>query len=230
MRVISIPNNLLKADCQRGAILVQVGYSVYGGLVECGGRVVSHLAGRYGAGQKMDKIVELVKQDPIRIEALNCVSELSLPQCYIAAGFVRNLVWDSLHSFNESTPLNDVDVIYFDPSESNSNSYLVYEARLKARMSQLNWQVRNQALMHERNGDAPYQSSVDAMSYWPEKETAVAIRQIGLNQYECVAAFGFESLFSYQVTYNPKRLRETFENRVNSKGWLVRWPLLRVAP
>ncbi|CAH6924415.1 hypothetical protein VCHA28FP16_390001 [Vibrio chagasii] len=32
--------------CQRGAFLVQVGYSVYGGLVECGGRVVSHLAGR----------------------------------------------------------------------------------------------------------------------------------------------------------------------------------------
>ncbi|MGR5531703.1 hypothetical protein ACPV40_19230 [Vibrio alfacsensis] len=39
-------NNLLKADCQRGAFLVQVGYSVYGGWVKCGGRVVSHLAGR----------------------------------------------------------------------------------------------------------------------------------------------------------------------------------------
>ncbi|MDF5351010.1 nitrate reductase, partial [Vibrio parahaemolyticus] len=29
----------------------------------------------------MDKIVELIKQDPIRVEALNCVSELGLPQC-----------------------------------------------------------------------------------------------------------------------------------------------------
>ena len=47
MRAISIPNKLLKTDCQRGAILVQVRYSVYGGLVKCGGRVVSHLAGRY---------------------------------------------------------------------------------------------------------------------------------------------------------------------------------------
>ncbi|HFD4045195.1 TPA: nucleotidyltransferase family protein [Vibrio parahaemolyticus] len=178
----------------------------------------------------MDKIVELVKQDPIRVEALNCVSELGLPQCYIAAGFVRNLVWDSLHGFKASTPLNDVDVIYFDPSESNPNAYLEYEAQLKARMPLLNWQVRNQAIMHGRNGDNPYKSSVDAMSYWPEKETAAAIRQIGLNQYECVASFGFESLFSYWVTYNPKRLRETFENRVNSKGWLVRWPSLRVAP
>ncbi|EGQ7688459.1 nucleotidyltransferase family protein [Vibrio parahaemolyticus] len=178
----------------------------------------------------MDKIVELIKQDPIRVEALNCVSELGLPQCYIAAGFVRNLVWDTLHDFKVFTPLNDVDVIYFDSAESNPNAYLAYESQLRDRMPQLRWQVRNQAKMHKRNGDNPYKSSIDAMSYWPEKETAVAIRQIGLNQYECVAAFGFESLFSCWVTYNPKRLRETFENRVNSKGWLVRWPLLRIAP
>ncbi|HCG9646579.1 TPA: nucleotidyltransferase family protein, partial [Vibrio parahaemolyticus] len=47
----------------------------------------------------MDKIVELIKQDPLRVEALKVVSQLALPQCYIAAGFVRNLVWDSLHTF-----------------------------------------------------------------------------------------------------------------------------------
>ncbi|HCH5920363.1 TPA: nucleotidyltransferase family protein, partial [Vibrio parahaemolyticus] len=61
----------------------------------------------------MDKIVELIKQDPVRVEALKVVYQLALPQCYIAAGFVRNLVWDSLHNFDVYTPLNDVDVIYF---------------------------------------------------------------------------------------------------------------------
>ncbi|HGF5111023.1 TPA: nucleotidyltransferase family protein, partial [Vibrio parahaemolyticus] len=101
----------------------------------------------------MDKIVELIKQDPIRVEALNCVSELGLPQCYIAAGFVRNLVWDALHDFKVFTPLNDVDVIYFDPAESNPNAYLAYESQLRDRMPQLRWQVRNQVKMHERNGD-----------------------------------------------------------------------------
>ncbi len=190
----------------------------------------SHLSKALWRRAKMDKIVELIKQDPIRVEALNCVSELGLPQCYIAAGFVRNLVWDALHDFKVFTPLNDVDVIYFDPAESNPNAYLAYESQLRDRMPQLSWQVRNQAKMHERNDDNPYKSSVDAMSYWPEKETAVTIRQSGPNQYECVAAFGFESLFSYWVTHNPKRLRETFENRVNSKTWLVRWPSLRIAP
>ncbi|WP_305840359.1 nucleotidyltransferase family protein [Photobacterium leiognathi] len=178
----------------------------------------------------MDRIVELLKLDPMRIKALNHVSQLNLPQCYIAAGFVRNLVWDSLHEFISPTPLNDVDVIYFDPNELNSKAYLDYEAHLKGCIPELKWQVRNQAQMHKRNGHEPYQSSVDAMSYWPEKETAVGVRQTDVNQYEVVSAFGVESLFGYYVTHNPKRSRTIFENRVNSKGWLIRWPSLRIAP
>ncbi|WP_299695830.1 nucleotidyltransferase family protein [uncultured Vibrio sp.] len=178
----------------------------------------------------MDRIVELIKQDPVRVKALECVSKLGLPQCYIAAGFVRNLVWDALHGFNVATPLNDADVIYFDPDENDTKAYLQYESQLKKLMPEVNWQVRNQALMHIRNGDLPYKSSLDAMSYWPEQETAVAVRLVAPDSYECIAAFGYESLFDYCVTHNPKRSRETFENRVNSKGWLVRWSSLRTVP
>ncbi|MGI9850601.1 nucleotidyltransferase family protein [Vibrio vulnificus] len=178
----------------------------------------------------MDRIVELIKQDPARVKALECVSKLGLPQCYIAAGFVRNLVWDALHGFDVATPLNDVDVIYFAPDEKDLKSCLQYESQLKQLMPEINWQVRNQALMHTRNGDLPYTSSLDAMSYWPEQETALAIRQVSPGNYECIAAFGYESLFGYCVTHNPKRSRETFENRVNSKGWLVKWSSLRTMP
>ncbi|EGR3203847.1 hypothetical protein DC889_24795 [Vibrio parahaemolyticus] len=178
----------------------------------------------------MDRVVELIKQDSVRVKALECVSKLGLSQCYIAAGFVRNLIWDALHGFDVATPLNDVDVIYFAPDENDPKAYLQYEYQLKQLMPEINWQVRNQALMHTRNGDLPYTSSLDAMSYWPEQETAVAIRQIAPGNYECIAAFGYESLFGYCVTHNPKRSRETFENRVNSKGWLVRWSSLRTVP
>ncbi|HHF3067915.1 TPA: nucleotidyltransferase family protein [Vibrio diabolicus] len=178
----------------------------------------------------MDRIVDLIKQDPVRVKALECVSKLGLPQCYIAAGFVRNLVWDALHGFDVATPLNDADVIYFSPNENDPTAYLQYESQLKQLMPEINWQVRNQTLMHTRNGDLPYTSSLDAMSYWPEQETAVAIRQVAPDNYECIAAFGYESLFGCCVTHNPKRSRETFENRVNSKGWLVRWSSLRTVP
>ena len=86
----------------------------------------------------MNKIVNLIKQDPIRVEALSQVYKLNLPQCYIAAGFVRNVVWDAIHSYKTPTVLNDVDVIYFDPTESSAQAFLEYESLLKARMPTLN--------------------------------------------------------------------------------------------
>ncbi len=176
----------------------------------------------------MNRIVELIKQDQFRLFALECVYSLNLPQGYLAAGFVRNLVWDHLHCKQASTALNDLDVIYFDPNENDANAFLEHEARLNAMAPEFNWQVRNQARMHERNNDKPYVSAIDAMSYWPEKETAIAIRKLDDGNYECVSAFGFESLFCLQVTYNPKRQLNVFNNRVKSKNWLVQWPQLRV--
>jgi len=174
----------------------------------------------------MDKIITLIKQDDLRLAALDCVFQLNLPQCYLAAGFVRNLVWDHLHRNAFPTPLNDIDVIYYDTSEQKDNVYLEYEAILNSMMPEVVWQVRNQANMHRRNGDSPYLSCLDAMRYWPEKETAVAIRKISNGHYECISVFGFESLFNFEVTWNPKRSRYIFEQRIQSKNWLLYWPKL----
>jgi len=176
----------------------------------------------------MDKIIKLVERDELRLKAIACVRSLNLPDCYLAAGFVRNLVWDFLHQKLIPTPLNDVDIIYFDQNEANPNTYQAYELTLNKLMPQLNWQVKNQALMHQRNNDVPYTSSLDAMSFWPEKETAVGIRQLSNGNFECISAFGFESLFNLQITYNPKRLKSVFEYRINSKGWLTTWHKLVV--
>ncbi|EKF9839571.1 nucleotidyltransferase family protein, partial [Vibrio cholerae] len=127
---------------------------------------------------KMKGIVDLIRKDPIRFEALECVYQLELPQCYIAAGFVRNLVWDSLHHNVKLTPLNDIDVIFFDADCLDSDYEKSLELKLSEQMPELNWQVKNQVKMHLQNGDNPYQSTLDAMSYWPEKETAVAVRKV----------------------------------------------------
>lgn len=176
----------------------------------------------------MNAIIELLKRDPLRQKALETVAELELPQGYLAAGFVRNLVWDHLHQKSVPTPLNDVDVIYFDTREHDSQQCLEYENVLRTRMPQLNWQVRNQATIHSRNGDLPYKSSVDAMSYWPEKETAVGVRIVDEGQYELVSAFGFDSLFDLKITHNTKRSFAIFEQRISNKNWLKQWPKLEV--
>ncbi len=159
---------------------------------------------------------------------LRVVSTFNLPQSYIAAGFVRNLVWDELHSHTTSTPLNDIDVVYFDSSNPNAVQDLAIEAQLREQMPELNWQVRNQARMHERNGDKPYLDVVDAMSYWPEKETAVAAKINASGMVECISAFGYESLFALHITHNPKREISSFDQRITSKNWLTLWPKLTV--
>lgn len=176
----------------------------------------------------MKEIVELVKKDSMRLKALASVQRLDLPQCYVAAGFVRNLIWDNLHNKVDASPLNDIDVVYFDVEEQNPNAYLQYELLLTQWMPEVNWQVRNQATMHQRNGDRAYLSTQDAMSFWPEKETAVGIRQIAKNTFECIASYGFESLLNGEVTHNPKRELKTFTSRIEAKRWLETWPNLQV--
>ncbi len=174
------------------------------------------------------KIIQWLKKDHNRIEILHCVSKLNLPQCYAAAGFIRNLVWDELHNIEVPTLLNDIDVIYFDSAETDTDYYLHYEASLKKMMPLINWQVRNQAHMHIKNGDRPYESTVDAMSFWPEKETAVAARLSTAKKYECISAFGYESLFNLRITHNPKREIDIFTKRIATKGWLAIWSKLMI--
>lgn len=173
----------------------------------------------------MATISELIKADAMRMEILNVVESLKLPDCFVAAGFVRNLVWDYLHGV-ENSSLNDVDVIFFDRNERICEASI--EQTLVSLLPNVNWQVKNQAVMHLRNGDMPYSNSTDAMAYWPEKETAVGIRIGDDGELETSAPFGEENLFLGAITHNPKREKSVFLNRIESKGWLKTWPQLKV--
>jgi len=157
---------------------------------------------------------------------LNTVLELELPDCHIAAGFIRNMIWDYLHGF-ESTPLNDVDVIYFDKRTKYQDDLI--QETLNRKRPDVNWEVKNQAFMHSRNGDSPYLNSKDAMSYWPEKETAIGIALKPDSKMSIIAPFGLELLFNGKITHNPKRSQKLFLNRVHSKGWLNKWPKLKLS-
>lgn len=168
-------------------------------------------------------------QDNTRLQALKCLHSIKLPHSYIAAGFIRNMVWDHLHQKTAPTPLNDIDVIYYDADNPRSDVHKIYEQRLNSVMPEVNWQVRNQASMHIKKGHNQYRDIVDAMRYWPEKETGIAMR---LNDdeegFEFISAFGTRSLFDLEVTYNPKAPLAVFEQRLEDKAWLSIWPKLKV--
>ena len=181
---------------------------------------------RYNTYSLMCELIELIKNDAERLNVLSIVHSLGLPDCYVAAGFLRNLAWDSMHL--SKTELNDIDIVFYDKSDSGN----VIENRLTEKLNQehpgIKWDVKNQAFMHIRNGDAPYRDTLDAMSYWPEKETAIGAALNADGSIFIVSAFGLESLFDGKVSYNNKRSKEVFLNRVASKQWLKTWPQLQV--
>ena len=56
----------------------------------------------------------LLLADPLRMQALNAVRELQLPDGWIGAGLVRDAVWDHLHGYGQRPVTGDVDVVWFD--------------------------------------------------------------------------------------------------------------------
>ncbi|KAA8725978.1 nucleotidyltransferase family protein [Ewingella americana] len=178
--------------------------------------------------QRQQQIIQWIEQDEMRMLALRAAKQLALNDWCLAAGFVRNLVWDRLHDFTQSTPLNDIDVIYFNPENTSVDVEKEFERQL-GDIADLPWSVKNQARMHLLHDHAPYSSSSEAMSYWVETETVIGAKLNDNNQVELVAPVGTAELFEFSITPNPRHGNTlVLLERVQSKGWLARWPKLRL--
>ena len=196
-------------------------------------------------------VCEIIQADSQRMSCLNALQQLALPQGYLGAGFLRNAIWDFLHQKSTPTPLNDVDVIYFDANNTQRAKDTFYEMQLNEVLPQVKWQVKNQARMHILNGHAPYKNCEEAISYWIEKETCVAIAlstadSVALSvsasasarlsssfetaePFEILAPFGLQANFAGTISINPKYPRpDVFNKRIQKKRWCEIWPTLTV--
>lgn len=174
----------------------------------------------------------IMSTDPLRWRLFQHVRALDLPDCWIAAGFVRNAVWDHLHDRALSPVSTDVDVIWFDAEHCTAEHDKTLEAALRAMDPSVVWSVKNQARMHIRNGDEPYLCATDAMRYWPETATAVAVRLGRDGTCDVAAPLGLEDLFGLIVRPTHRfvtQKRAIFEARFESKRWMSRWPALKLA-
>ncbi|MBP5980202.1 MAG: nucleotidyltransferase family protein [Halomonas sp.] len=174
------------------------------------------------------QLEQWIAQDKKRMEALYVAAEMGLSDWCLAAGFVRNLAWDKLHGVSIPTAFNDIDLIYFDPSDISEARDRHIEKRLK-QIADLPWSVKNQARMHVRNLDQPYTSTADAMSYWVEVQTAVGAKLDDNGEVTIIAPFGVEPLFDFTITLNARRPKPLdFKRRIAEKRWLEIWPQLKV--
>jgi len=178
----------------------------------------------------LSELQAILSADPERSRILKLVQSLGLPDCWVGGGFLRTAVWDHLHGRPASKPSGDVDVVWFDPKQSKAVWDRAVEARLTSLDPSVAWSVKNQARMHERNGDPAYTSVVDAMRHWPETATAIAVKSAERGEHEFAGPFGFDDLFNLVIRPTPRFALEkhrTYLDRVHTKRWLQTWPLLR---
>ncbi len=183
---------------------------------------------RLASGDQIQFVISTIAEDPARMRVLEIVRDLELPDCWIGGGFVRSPVWDRLSGRAPAFPDGDIDVLWFDPARSDSAIDAQLEEHLSALDPSLDWSVKNQARMHLRNGDTPYASTADAMRYWVETATAVAVRLAG-DEIEALAPLGFDDLFSMTLRPTPAFAGvkcAVFHKRRQLKRWQERWPRL----
>ncbi|QSX31134.1 nucleotidyltransferase family protein [Shewanella cyperi] len=175
------------------------------------------------------RLLTLVADCPLRMRALRhaaaVMADAGIGDWYLAAGAIRNLVWDQLHGFVSPVPA-DLDLIYFNTPGGDIELELQLQQRLLQLSPDLPWSVKDQGWMHLKSGDAPYHSTFEAMGRWPEQETAIGVR-LEAGGLQLAVPFGLESLFALRLSPNPARPLALFYSRLQAKRWLEHYPLLR---
>jgi uncharacterized protein len=177
----------------------------------------------------MSLIERIIAEDAMAMEQLRAVRSLALPDWCIAAGFLRNRVWDRFHGIVPARPPVDIDVIYFDASDPAGDRESGYEAQLADILPRLPWQVRNQARMHVRKNLPPHLSTADAMTFWLESVTPVGVRLEADDQLTVVAPLGVDDLLNLRCRPTPygRMRRSEYDSRIAAKRWRELWPKVR---
>ena len=160
---------------------------------------------------------------------LRAVRALALPDWCIAAGFVRNRVWDHLHGIVPPRQPVDIDVLYFDADDRSKERESEHEGRLAVLLPGLPWQVRNQARMHVWKDLPPHRDTADAMVHWLETVTAVGVRLEDDDSLTVVAPLGTDDLLGLccRPTAFGHTRRHEYEARITAKRWREMWPKVR---
>ncbi len=163
------------------------------------------------------------------------VGSLHLPDWAVAAGVIRNVVWDHLHEYTQRTPVADVDVPYFDRTDLAPEGEEVAELELSRLVPEVHWDIKNQAAVHlwypRRFGlrVPPFTSLEDAIAHNPETCVCVGARLHQGEGLDVIAPLGLEDLFDMVLRLNPRRATpDLFRKRLEEKRITIRWPLVRV--
>ena len=154
------------------------------------------------------EILEAFRENPDMMAILTIIRNLALKDSWLAAGSVRNFIWNLLSDKSPFDHETDVDVIFFDPDISYEETVSL-EKKLREDFPQYQWELKNQVYMHLHSSHtAPYTSSRDAMSKYPERCTAIGLRLHADATLELFVPLWFRGYFELSDFPNSSFFRE----------------------
>src|SRR5438128_11134542 len=98
---------------------------------------------------RADELAELVLGSAWLCAVLDAVDTIALPDAWVGAGAVRDLVWDERfgHGF-DPVAIKDVDVAFFDAVDLTHVRETTAEDSLRRALRAIEWDVKDQARVH----------------------------------------------------------------------------------
>lgn len=179
-------------------------------------------------------LIKMILQNKFLAQLLLDLNRIE-PLAYLSAGVIRNWVWSYLHGQKYDFNQTEIDVIFFDLDDFDQQRAMAMACLLKQNYPLQIWDITNQAFVHQwyetESGEsiAALRSIEDALSYWPETATSIAVRIDQEQNIEVIAPFGLTDLFELKLRWNKRLVsRGVFQHRVKSKQFLERWPKLQL--
>ncbi|WP_311407467.1 nucleotidyltransferase family protein [Liquorilactobacillus uvarum] len=178
----------------------------------------------------MKKII-LGNKDIVHI--LKIIRKLNLKQGVLAAGSIRNSIWQTLS--NQSVSLqSDVDLVYFDPSKPQEYDFLVEQQLLK-NYPEYNWQVKNEVYMHNYDfkNQQPFKSIEDAIAHFVETSTCIGAYLDTNGILKLITPYGVDDLVNFICRPVPafsgdQQHINIFKKRIQRKNWVEKYPQLKI--
>lgn len=179
-------------------------------------------------------VLDIVQHTPTLMTILHVIAAQHLVQGALAAGSIRNTVWQVL-SHQPVQLSSDIDVVFFDPKRPYEDN-LAIQNQLKAHLPQYEWQVKNEVYMNTHNfTDAPPFTSVeDAIGHFVETPTCVGAYLDEADQLRLIAPHGVADLLNFicrpiQAYQQDAAHMAIFNQRMAQKQWQQKWPRLVIS-
>lgn len=188
--------------------------------------------------EQNELLVSILKKNKSLMMVLDYISELNLPNFYIVASSVFQIIWNYYDGKDLNFGIKDIDVIYYNNSDLSVEKDLEYYNMINeyVKSNGFNYEidVSNEARMHlwkmahgQGENVEQYKNSEDAMGKWIATVHAIGITKEN-NKIKVYAPYGLSDIFSRTIRpiKHNDNSKELYDKKVES--WKNRFDNLNI--